>query len=334
MDDSGDKGELALARLIGQSGALLEAIRRIRRIAATQASVLIEGETGTGKELAARAIHYLGARRDLPFVPVNCGALPDSLIENELFGHERGAYTGAGSRYLGVLRLAQHGTLFLDEVDSLTPRAQVVLLRFLQDRTFRSLGGCSEIQADVRVIAASNANLESLVRRETFRADLYYRLRTLSVCLPPLRERAGDVELLARHFLRECARQYRMEEKPLHPDTVSWLGVHDWPGNVRELESVIQREFLLSEDHCVAAHPPGSRPCSAAAPTPVSDNSVPTYTRARLRALEDFDRAYLAQILGHTRGNVTRAARLAGKERRALGKLIKRYSILVDQYRS
>jgi transcriptional regulator with PAS, ATPase and Fis domain len=336
MNECADRGELALARLIGQSPSIRQALHRIRRIAATVATVLIEGETGTGKELAARAIHYLGARRDFPFVPVNCGALPDNLIENELFGHERGAFTGAVGEYPGVLRFAQRGTLFLDEVDSLSERAQVVLLRFLEDQTFRPLGGSSEARADVRIIAASNASLEGLVRAGRFRTDLYYRLRAMFVCLPPLREREGDVEVLARHFIRECAREHRMQEKPLHPETLRWMRFYSWPGNVRELENVIQCEFLLSDDPCVVARPPDSRTqfASGEAPPERKEDTHVSYTCARLRVLEDFDRTYLASLLSRTRGNVTQAAKLAGKERRALGKLIKRYAIQPDRFRT
>jgi two-component system response regulator GlrR len=331
-----DPGEAAMGRIIGESESIRCVLERIRRVARIGASVLIEGETGTGKELAARAIHYLGARRDFPFVPVNCGALPNDLVENELFGHERGAYTGAAAEHPGVLRLAHRGTLFLDEVDSLTPRAQVVLLRFLQDRSFRALGARSEEYADVRVVAASNTALDELVRRDTFRADLYYRLRTLSVCMPPLRERDGDVELLARHFIFECARTYGLPEKPLHPDSVDQMRAYPWPGNVRELENFIQQEFLMSDDGYLVAHPSAMHAIRLAAPDPVAlpgADQLPAYTHARLLALEAFDRSYLVTLLARTHGNVSEAARLAGKERRTLGKLIKRYAIQANAFR-
>jgi len=319
------------ATLLGESSAIRAVLDRIRRIARTDAAVLIEGETGTGKELAARAIHYLSARRDFPFVPVNCGALPEALVENELFGHERGAYTDARSEHPGMLRLANRGTLFLDEVDSLPLRAQVVLLRFLQDRKFRPLGARAEEHADVRIIAASNTPLETRIRDATFRADLYYRLRMMSLALPPLRERDGDAELLARHFVSDCSRLYRLPEKSLHPDTLSWMRAYPWPGNVRELENLIHREFLLSDDECVAAHPQETH---AVCPPPVAGESLPTYVCARLRAMEEFDRKYLSRLLAQTRGNITQAAKLAGKERRALGKLIKRYAIHPGAFRS
>lgn len=327
--------------LLGESRAIRAVLERIRRIAATDANVLIEGETGTGKELAARAIHYSGARRDYPFVPVNCGALPETLIENELFGHERGAFTDARGESHGLLRLAHGGTLFLDEVDALPRKGQVALLRFLQDRTFRPLGARTEERADVRIIAATNAPLTELIESREFRSDLYYRLHMMSLEVPPLRERERDVELLARHFVRECATQYRRPPRPLHPRTLEWFMAYRWPGNVRELENLIHREFLMTDDDSeidcacpagVAAAP--SAKLSVVGQLPDDAEELPAYAQARLRAIEEFDRLYLSALLRRTRGNVSRAARLACKERRALGKLIKRYSISPAAFRS
>jgi DNA-binding NtrC family response regulator len=325
------------ANILGKSPAILDALKRIRRIASTDATVLIEGETGTGKELAARAIHYFGTRRAFPFLPVNCGALPDGLAENELFGHERGAFTDAHTVSPGVLRLAHRGTLFLDEIDSLPLRVQSVLLRFLEDKRFRPLGARNEEHADVRIIAASNAPLERLVTERTFRADLYYRLRMMSITLPPLRERIGDAELLAGHFLRECARQYRQPEKSLHPFALEWMRSHRWPGNVRELENLIHREFLLSESSCISmgATPPPDV-ITRAEDSGEGSAGMPfvPYALARNNAIEQFDRRYLTMLLSRTHGNVTRAALLAGKERRALGKLIKHYRIIPSRFAS
>jgi transcriptional regulator with PAS, ATPase and Fis domain len=318
------------ASFVGESASIRAVLERIGRIARTDAGVLIEGETGTGKELAARAIHYMSGRRDFPFIPLNCGALPDTLIENELFGHERGAFTDARSESPGMLRLAHRGTLFLDEVDSLPPRAQIVLLRFLQDHRFRPLGGRAEEFADVRIIAACNTSLETLIRSKAFRADLYYRLRMMSVLLPPLRERGGDAELLATHFIRECAKQYGMPEKRLHPATVRWIRAYNWPGNVRELQNFIQSEFLLSDNAEIA-----TQVCEAsiAEHAPREDQAPLPYAHARSIALEEFDRRYLERLLARARGNVTQAAKLAGKERRALGKLIRRYGIAPTHFR-
>jgi|SRR5579871_5951944 len=319
--------------LIGESPTFVAAKRLIARIAACDAPVIIEGETGTGKELAARAIHYQSARRDRPFVPVNCGSFPDGLIENELFGHKRGAFTDARTDSPGLLRLADHGTLFLDEIDSLGPRAQCTLLRFLQDRRFRPLGSSNEETVDVRIIAASNRNLSALADRGAFRADLLFRLKLLSLALPPLRERSGDPELLAEHFLQECHRRYGRPAKRMNHTFRAFINVHPWPGNVRELENFVHREFLLSDEaelvHVGSTHP---RALDAQEPPAPLDlfPSLPTldsYRDAKAQAIEQFDREFLSALLVRTGGNVTHAARLSGKERRALGKLLKKYGI-------
>src|SRR3954452_20516723 len=230
--------------MIGRSHTFLKAVELIDKIASCDVPVLIEGETGTGKEIVAQAIHYGGARRRYPFVPVNCGAIPDALIENELFGHERGAYTDAQSKRGGVIASAQRGTLFFDEVDALSPKAQVTLLRFLQDQCYTPLGAGELCRADVRVIAASNKDLSKLVEQESFRLDLLFRLKVMQLALPPLRARTGDAALLAAHFIRVCSTKFGRGEKTLHPETVGWFDKYDWPGNIRELENLISREYL------------------------------------------------------------------------------------------
>jgi len=316
--------------LIGESPVFLELLRSVDRVSRHDSTtVLIRGETGTGKELVARAIHYLGARRDAPFVPMNCGALPDQLAENELFGHRAGAFTGATDDAVGLLRRAHQGTLFLDEVDSLPAKTQVALLRFLQDGQFRPLGAAREEQVNVRIIAASNRNLEEEVRAGRFRADLYFRLNLIAVEVPPLRERAGDVRILTTHFLKECARRYHLPDKRLNEQCLCRLGQYAWPGNVRELENLIHRAYLLSDDEQLKVALPGAADAAspATATAPVAVATELNYRNAKLRALQEFDRAYLTQLLRRTSGNVTRAAQLAGKERRALGKLLKRYGI-------
>jgi len=314
--------------LIGESKAFLDLLRSIRRIAMhSDTAVLIHGETGTGKELVARSIHYLGARQRFPFVPVNCGALPDSLVENELFGHRVGAFTGATQESGGLLRLAHNGTLFLDEVDSLPAKAQVALLRFLQDGRFRPLGGAGEQHANVRILAASNRCLEHEIAAGRFREDLYYRLNVIRVVVPPLRTRAGDVRLLSQYFLRACAERYRLPGKRLQDDTLCWLERYRWPGNVRELENLIHREFLLSDEHELRIEAP-SRALTTDVQISLPESGPElTYHAAKSLALEQFDRTYLTKLLRRAHGNVTRAAELAGKERRALGKLLKRYRI-------
>ena len=246
--------------LIGECPSFLDALDRLKRFTRCDAPVLIEGETGTGKELAARAVHYLSERREHPFIPVNCGALPDALLENELFGHAKGAFTDARESYTGLIAQAEQGTLFLDEVESLSPRAQVALLRFLQEMEYRPLGSPRTLQANVRVIGATNLSLEGMQAQGHFRQDLLYRLNIMPVRLPPLRERADDVLLLAEHFLAGLRRRYGRPDRYLHEDFLAWMRRHDWPGNIRELENLLHRQFLLAEQ---SGHPHATRPFEA-----------------------------------------------------------------------
>jgi two-component system response regulator GlrR len=308
--------------MIGRSLAFRIADALIDKMAAFDAPVLIEGETGTGKELAARAIHYRGTRRDGPFVPVNCGAIPDTLIENELFGHRRGAYTDARFDHAGLVELARGGTLFLDEVDALTPKAQVTLLRFLQDRQYRPLGARREEQADVRIVAAANRDLERLVAAGEFRLDLLYRLKLLHLVLPRLRERHGDVALLAEHFLKIAAARYRKPAVALAPATLGWFERYSWPGNVRELEHVVHRAFLLAEGNAISIEPPPGLSEAALAPA-----APLNYRQAKTRAIAEFESSFLSHLIDQAKGNVTAAARISGTERRHLGRLLKKYRI-------
>jgi two-component system response regulator GlrR len=310
--------------MVGQSTAFCDIQALINKIAACDAPVLIEGETGTGKELAARAIHYRGARRDQPFVPVNCGALPDQLIENELFGHRRGAFTDARDDQPGLVALARDGTLFLDEVDTLTPKGQIALLRFLQDQQFRPLGGRHEQHADVRIIAAGNRSLDQQVEAGEFRLDLLYRLKLMYLKLPPLRERQGDIALLAEHFIRVASARFGRPAIPIHPATLAWFENYHWPGNIRELEHLIHREFLLAEGIHLSISPPSTALPGATASSPATLN----YRYAKNQAITEFERRYLAHLIEHANGNVSAAARISGTERRHLGRLLKKYRIL------
>jgi DNA-binding NtrC family response regulator len=309
--------------MIGESPAFKQAMGVVDKIARYDVPVLIEGETGTGKELAARAIHYKGPRRDHPFVPVNCGAIPDSLVENELFGHDRGAFTDARDHRRGLVAFARKGTLFLDEVDMLSPRAQVTLLRFVQDQCYRPLGSNRQEEADVRIIAATNARLETLAEAGSFRPDLFYRLRILHLTMPPLRERQGDAALLTEHFIDKLSVRFNEPVKPLHPATLAWFNWYDWPGNIRELENLICRSFLLAEDDTIKIEPPHG----AAQPDNTVDPLDLEFAAAKAVVLERFERQYLLSLLTRARGNVTLAASLAGKERRALGKMLKKHSL-------
>ncbi len=319
---------LSAVHMLGQSAAFCACMGRIRMCAQSDAPVLIGGETGTGKELSTQALHYLSERRDGPLVPLNCGAVPEGLFENELFGHAKGAYTDARNRYRGIVEQADGGTLFLDEVDTLTPRAQVVLLRFLQDFTYRPLGGETSRTADVRLVAASNRNIGELATQREFRADLLYRLNVLEIQVPPLRERAEDIELLCHHFAEKYQDKYRKVFHGFCAASMQWLKRHHWPGNIRELEHRIHRAVVLSPGPLLSV---------------LDDNAGEgaddwggqhgtDFKSAKAAAIAQFEKNYICGLLKACRGNVTEAASRAGKERRALGKLIKKHRIDRSQY--
>jgi DNA-binding NtrC family response regulator len=325
-------GEFALLSMIGYSPAFNETVRKLGRIAMRDAPVLIEGETGSGKEVAARAIHYLGARRSRPFIPVNCGALPDSLIEAEFFGHVRGAFTDAREARAGLIAQAQGGTLFLDEIDSLTPKAQVALLRFLQDQKYKPVGRDVELKADVRIIAATNRSLTALANSDAFRSDLLHRLRILYLYIPPLREREGDAELLAQHFLRHYCKKYDLPPKRFTPEALQWIRAHQWEGNVRELDNAVHREVVLSDNELIRFDVVTAEIESQTVQSNDNDYANLDFQSAKAKAVEHFERTYLTRILQLARGNVSAAARIAEKERRAFGKLLKKYQIKREQF--
>lgn len=320
--------------MVGKSAAFLKMTALIAKIADCDAPVLLEGETGTGKELVARAIHYQGKRRDQPFVPINCGAIPDLLIENELFGHRRGAFTDARGDQPGLVARAHAGTLFLDEVDALSPKGQVTLLRFLQDRHYRPLGDTREHATDVRIVAASNANLTQWAETGRFRMDLLYRLKILFLELPPLRERRGDAALLAEHFVRACSERYDKPLKKFHPATLEWFESYPWPGNIRELENWVYREFLLADGPMIQIEPIDPSPTDRRqwVDRRRLDIDELDYAAAKAKALEDFEKKFLASLMAKAKGNVTTAAHLAGTERRYLGKLIKKRGLDRNRY--
>ena len=331
----GNQTEHVPLNLAGASPKFAATVALIRRMSQCDATVLIQGETGTGKELAARGIHYLGPRREYPFVPVNCGAIPENLVESQFFGHVRGAFTDARDTQCGLISNAENGTLFLDEVETLSPKAQVALLRFLQDRIYRPIGGRHSVRGNVRIIAASNAPLEALVGNGAFRSDLMYRLAIMSLLMPPLRERPGDAVLLARHFIRGFARQYGTAEKRLDEASLAALDRHDWPGNVRELENLIHREFLLADGDTISLAPTLAAPephSGAAARTTGAVHYALDFRRARAAVLAEFEKTYVSRALAESGGNVSQAARRAGKERRAFGKLMKKHGIDRNHY--
>ena len=309
--------------IVGASPAFLGLLAQLRRVAGSEAPVLIEGETGSGKELAARAIHYWGTRSAGPFVPVNCGALPDHLLEAELFGHERGAFTDAKLARRGLVAEANGGTLFLDEVDALSAKAQIALLRFLQDQRYRPLGSSRELRTNVRRVAATNQPLADATQQGRFRCDLMYRLKILHLELPPLRARSGDAERLAQHFVGVFCAQYRLPVKTFDTATLAWIRSYAWPGNVRELENWVHRELLMADGLTIRAMLERPHGC-ADAPSPPE---IANFQRAKAEAVRLFERDYVLTVLRQAQGNVTRAAQIAGKERRAFGKLLKKHGI-------
>jgi DNA-binding NtrC family response regulator len=316
------KQKLHLESLVGESECFLRVVEKIPPLAHSDATVVISGETGTGKELFARATHYHSPRQGKPFIPVNCGALPDHLFENELFGHARGAFTDAASAEKGLIAEAEGGTLFLDEIDTLSPSAQVKLLRFLQNGEYRPLGCSKSIVADVRIIAATNSDLRQRVALRLFREDLYYRLNALSLSIPPLRDRIADIGLLSSHFLAQYARQYSRESSDFSSEALQKMMVYAWPGNVRELEGVIQRAIILTSTSIIQAEdidlPSASKP---------ERGGSDLFREAKNRAIEQFERTYLISLLTAHQGNITRAAKSAGKERRSFQRLLRKYRL-------
>lgn len=318
--------KLGLQQLLGSSESFVTEINKIPVVARSDISVLISGETGTGKEMVGRAIHYLSPRAGKPFVPVNCGAIPTELLENELFGHERGAFTGATGSRAGLIQEAENGTLFLDEVDCLPLMAQVKLLRFLQEKEFRPLGSTKVCKGDVRIVAASNANLQDAIAAGTLRRDLYYRLNVVPIVLPPLRERSGDVLVLARHFLAKHAAALKSPARSFSPEAERKLMLYSWPGNVRELEHVIERvvvlcpEKVIQESHIVM---------------PAESNSATALSFQEMKAnvISEFEMNYIRNLLIAYKGNISRAAEAAQKERRTFWQLVRKYKIDVQQFK-
>jgi two-component system response regulator GlrR len=320
------KERVALRHLVSESPAFLSELKKVPLVAKCDASVLISGETGTGKEVFARAIHYLSPRARRPFVPVNCGAIPVELLENELFGHERGAYTGANAAQPGLLQEAEGGTIFLDEIDCLPLLAQIKILRFIQEKEFRPLGSAQTCNADVRVVGASNINLEEAVKEGKLRKDLYYRLNVIRLTLPPLRERRDDITLLARFFLNKYATEFDKEVSDIPADAMQRLVLYDWPGNVRELEHVIERAVVLSEQGCIKS---SDIFISCQQDAPVQE----TFQEAKKTVVNQFEKAYIQRLLLAYQGNITRAAQAAKKNRRAFWQLIRKHRIDVQSFR-
>jgi len=313
-------------KLIGNSANFLQQVAKIPLIAGSEANVLLVGETGTGKELYARAIHYGSARAGKPFIPVNCGAIPVELVENELFGHQRGAYTSASTPQVGLIEEAHGGTLFLDEIDCLPIFAQVKLLRFLQEKEYRPLGSPRMRRANVRIIAASNLDLEEAVGNGKVRQDLFYRLNIISLTLPPLRERREDIPLLANHFLTKYAQEAQKEISAFSAEALHALMLHSWPGNVRELEHAIERSVVLCDQDFLQAED-----------LLISNSRLTTpresMQEAKAKEIARFEKNYIQGLLSVCRGNITRAAQVARKNRRAFWQLIQKHHIDVNRFK-
>ncbi len=343
LEEQLDRGADALGEIIGTSGAMRAVFRLVEGVASASSTVLVLGESGTGKELVARAIHRKSARASKPFVAVNCSSIPDTLIESELFGHAKGAFTGASASRAGLFELADKGTLFLDEVGDLSLAAQVKVLRALQEGEIKRVGSNETRVVDVRVIAATNVDLAEKIAAGRFREDLYYRLNVININLPPLRERRDDVPLLAQHFLRKFARKTGKRIERFSPESLSVLSGYGWPGNVRQLENAIERAVVLATGDEIT---PGDLPdaLGAAARATRSDGNGATaidvedaldlvartlievpYPEAKRRVVRDFDRAYANALLEQSKGNVSEAARRAGLDRSNFRRVLRKH---------
>ncbi len=311
------KGRHKLDRLIGKSSPMERVFETIRKIAPARTSVLLIGESGTGKELAARALHELSPRADKPFVAVNCGAIPESLLESELFGHVKGSFTGASTDKIGLFEAAHGGTLLLDEVAELPIAMQVKLLRVLQERKVKLVGGVTEKEVDVRMVAATNRDLDIEVEKGTFRQDLFYRLNVIQIRLPPLRERREDIAILVDHFIRKFSAEQGRTIRGIDTDAMSWLLGWTFPGNVRELENLIERAVTLAPGDRISLDTlPSQAPHPLAGTT--SPASLPAEGLDLERVVEDFERGIILKALERTRGNRTEAARVLSVSFRSL----------------
>jgi DNA-binding NtrC family response regulator len=304
----------AMPPIVGESAAIRAVRAETERVAATDATVLLEGESGTGKELFARAIHALSARRDGAFVAINCAAIPETLLESELFGHERGAFTGASARRMGKFELGEAGTVFLDEIGELTPATQGKLLRVLQERSFHRVGGTIPIQVDVRIIAASNRQLDKLVAQGLFREDLYYRVRVFPIRIPALRERPEDIDPLVDWYLENLPRELGVRSATLAPSARARLRAYEWPGNVRELRNCLERAIILSGEQPIEERHLRLGPEPAYVPASRDE----TLEEARERAASLAERNWLLRALEKARGDRTETARAAGLTARRL----------------
>ena len=320
------------SNMIGRSQSMLDVFRMIETVARTNSTILLTGESGTGKGLVAQAVHYHSLRREKPMVSLNCGAMPETLLESELFGHMRGAFTGAEANKKGLLEVAEKGTIFLDEIGEMSPVMQVKLLRVLQERRFRRVGGLEELQADIRVIAATNQDLTKAVAEGRFREDLFYRINVIPIALPPLRERREDIPLLAEHFLVKYAEQMEKPVSAISRPAMELLARYDWPGNIRELENVIERAVALEGTPSVQPEslPPGVRGGAvrvANAAAAAGHELLPAEGLDLEARVQEIERGYIAQALERANGVQVKAAELLGMSFRSFRYYVKKYNL-------
>ena len=323
-----NESSLDFSQIIGQSAAIHEVIEMAKKASASDCNLVILGESGTGKELVARTVHANGSRRSAPFMPVDCAALPETLLESELFGHEKGSFTGAHTSRAGLIETAAGGTVFLDEITELRLPTQAKLLRALEDHSVRRLGGREVIPLDVRFIAATNQNLEELVEQRQFRQDLFYRLSVLTIELPPLRQRRIDVPLLAQHFWERCSCKEAKRIHGIAAATMMILERYDWPGNVRELRNIIERACALTQSEYIGPLDlPGHMLHSG------HSDCSPTLLEDKKQVIDTFERRRIAELLEQTHGNVSEAARIASMDRAAFQRLMRKHAIRSEMFR-
>jgi DNA-binding NtrC family response regulator len=315
------------AKMVGQSEPITRVFGLIRKVADTDSTVLIQGESGTGKELIAHALHYNSSRRGGPLIPVNCAAIPEELLESELFGHERGAFTHAVRSRLGRFEQADGGTIFLDEISEMSPGLQVKILRVLQSHAFERIGGVKTIRVDIRVIAATNRNLEELVAENRFREDLFYRLNVIPITVPPLRERASDIPLLVQHFLEEFSRKRKRPLKRFSPGAMNLLLRYLWPGNIRELENLVERLFILTEGELIDLADLPEKFRAGAATVPAAFEELPAGGADLNNAVQALERHLILQALERSNWVKSQAARLLHLNRTTLLEKMKKQHI-------
>jgi transcriptional regulator with PAS, ATPase and Fis domain len=322
------KRELAFRQFIGKSEAIQSLHKKIELISSCDASVLITGESGTGKERAARAIHYLSDRCDKPFIPINCGAIPETLFENEFFGHAKGAFTHASLQQKGCVKEAEGGTLFLDEIGTISSFIQVKLLRLLENKEYKPLGDSHIHKANIRIIAATNRDLVSLIREGTFREDLFYRLNIVLLHIPPLKERREDIPLLIDHFIGKYSKEYGRQPKTFSKALQEYLLTCDWPGNVRELENKVQQFIVMGTTDVTTSD--NMQFSSIDSP---NHKRGPSLKTLKNEAVNAFEKSYLEKLLSEHNGNVVAAAKSSGKSRTALWNLIRKHDLSPKQFR-